>query len=76
MHNYIGIDFDSLERGVVKLSMIKNIEKIFNDFPEDIGKASSTPASEHLFQVLDPEEMERKGKVPARKNGATFSSLH
>jgi len=62
IHDYLGIDFDFSEKGVVKLSMIKNIEKIFDDFPEEIGQASSTPASEHLFKVRDPEETERTKK--------------
>jgi hypothetical protein len=45
------MDLDYSEKGVVKLSMIKQLEKVFADFPEDVGKASSTPASDHLFQV-------------------------
>lgn len=58
----LGMDFDFSERGVASLSMIKkNLEQIFDDFPEEIGKASSTPASEHHFQVRDPDETERTG---------------
>jgi hypothetical protein len=36
--------------------MLKHIDKIFNDFPEEIGKASLTPASENLFWIRDPGE--------------------
>ena len=62
------MDLDYSEKGVVKLSMIKQLEKVFADFPEDLGKATSTPASDHLFQVRDAEETEREGKyLPADK---------
>eukprot|EP00804_Cyclotella_cryptica_P015947 CCRYP_019194-RD/>CCRYP_019194-RD protein AED:0.15 eAED:0.15 QI:0/-1/0/1/-1/1/1/0/395 len=61
-HDYLGIDFDFSEEHVAKLSMIKKIEKVFEDFPEEIGKACSSPASEHLFEVRDAEETERLGK--------------
>ncbi len=68
MHDYLGMDLDYSEKGVVKLSMIKQLEKVFADFPEDVGKASSTPASDHFFQVRDAEETEREGKyLPAEK---------
>ena len=56
VHDYLGVDHDYSEKGVVKLSMMKHLEKIFQDFPEEIGKASLTPASENLFRIRDPEE--------------------
>eukprot|EP00956_Cyclotella_meneghiniana_P035517 scaffold115573_cov38-Cyclotella_meneghiniana.AAC.1 len=62
VHDYLGVDHDYSEKGVVKLSMINHLEKIFSDFPEEIGKGVSTPASDHLFEVRDPEECERLGK--------------
>ena len=49
VHDYLGVDHDYSEKGVVKLSMLKHIDKIFNDFPEKIEKASLRPASENLF---------------------------
>eukprot|EP00804_Cyclotella_cryptica_P004278 CCRYP_013488-RB/>CCRYP_013488-RB protein AED:0.37 eAED:0.20 QI:0/-1/0/1/-1/0/1/0/257 len=61
-HDYLGIDFDFSEDGVVRLSMTKHIEKIFEDFPEEIGKECSSPASGHLFEVWDPEETKRLKK--------------
>jgi hypothetical protein len=52
LHYYLGMDMDYSKKGVVQLSMVKHlIEKIFEDFPVDIGRAASSPASEHLFQV-------------------------
>ncbi len=68
MHDYLGMDMDYSIDGVVRLSMVKHLEKIFADFPEDIGQASSSPTSEYLFQVHDPEEAERMGKfLPPEK---------
>eukprot|EP00804_Cyclotella_cryptica_P010749 CCRYP_005527-RA/>CCRYP_005527-RA protein AED:0.26 eAED:0.17 QI:0/0/0/1/1/1/3/0/840 len=61
-HEYLGIDFDFLEDGVARLMMSKHLEKIFEDFPEEIGKECSSPASEHLFEIRDPEETERLNK--------------
>ena len=37
VHDYLGVDHDYSEKGVVKMSMMKHINKIFSDFPEDIG---------------------------------------
>jgi hypothetical protein len=50
--------------------MIKQLEKVFANFPEDIGRPASTPASDHLFQIRDPEETEKEGKFlnDAKKN--------
>ena len=70
VHDYLGMDLDYSEKGVVKLSMIKQLEKVFTDFPEDIGRPASTPASDHLFQIRDPEETAKEGKFldDERKN--------
>lgn len=57
-HDYLGADHDYSEAGKVKLSMIKHLDRIFQDFPEEIGKPASLPASDHLFMVRDSEEME------------------
>lgn len=62
VHDYLGVDHDYSEKGVVKLSMINHLEKISSDFPEEIGKEVSTPASDHLFEICNPEECKRLGK--------------
>jgi hypothetical protein len=53
---------DYSEKDVVKLSMIKQLKKVFANFPEDIGRPASSPASDHLFRIRDPEETEKEGK--------------
>ena len=66
------MDMDYSKKGVVQLSMLKQLEKIFEDFPEDIGRAASSPASEHLFQVCDMEETERDNKFLTREKAEQF----
>jgi hypothetical protein len=62
VHDYLGMDLDYSETGVVILSMNQQLEKVFTNFPEDIGRLASSPASDHLFQIRDHEETEKEGK--------------
>ena len=66
VHDYLGMDLDYSGHKNVKISMIKYLKKIFEDFPEEITKFAETPAGEHLFKVasedmakLLPEEQAR-----------------
>ena len=52
--------------------MIKHLQKVFDDFPDEIGKSASTPASDHLFQVRDPEEAETLRKYLPEEQAAHF----
>jgi hypothetical protein len=71
-HDYLGMDLNFLQKGVVKMSMIKHIQRAFDDFPDEIGKSSSTSASDHLFQDRDPEETEKMGKWLPEEQECTF----
>jgi hypothetical protein len=72
VHDYLGIDMDFSETGKVKMSMIKHLQKVFDDFPEEIGRAASSPASDHLFQVRDPAETEKLGKFLSKERKKDF----
>jgi hypothetical protein len=72
VHYYLGVDHDYSEKGVVKMSMMKHIDKILEDFPEDIGKTASSPASDHLFEVRDVEETEKLGKFLSKAQAKGF----
>ena len=37
VHDYLGVDHDYFEKGVVKMSMMKHLDKIFNDFLTIVG---------------------------------------
>jgi hypothetical protein len=61
VHDYLGVDHDYSDanrEGVVKMSMMKHIKKIVEDFPEEVRKSSLTPASDNLYKLRDPEENE------------------
>ena len=72
VHDYLGIDMDFSENGVVQLSMMKHLQKVFEDFPEEIGKSAATPASDHLFVVRDPAENDREGKWLSKERAIAF----
>ena len=71
-HDYLGMDLDYSLSGKVRVSMIKYVEKVFNDFPEVIKKSSSTPAADHLFNIRDPEETEKLGKWLSEEQAQHF----
>ncbi len=52
--------------------MIKHLKKVFDDFPDEVGKSASTPASDHLFQVHDPEGVEYLGKFLPEEQATHF----
>jgi hypothetical protein len=54
------------------MSMMKHLDKIFQDFPEDIGKSSLTPASENLFKIRDPEENDTQSKWLDKERAKDF----
>jgi hypothetical protein len=61
VHDYLGMDLDYSEKGVVKVSMIKYLTNLLQEFPEELGDSTASPAAAHLFQVRDdvaklPEE--------------------
>jgi hypothetical protein len=72
VHDYLGVDHDYSEKGVVKMSMMKHLDKVFEDFLEEVGKIASSPASDHLFQVRDAEETERLGKFLDKERKMQF----
>ena len=56
LHNYLGVDLDLSIDGKVQVSMIHYLNNILRDFPEHLGTASASPASDHLFKVQYEEE--------------------
>ena len=60
VHYYLGMDLDYSTAGNVKISMIKYLTNVIQDFPEDITTTAATPAAEHLFKARTVEEGARK----------------
>ena len=66
VHDYLGIELNFSTAKTLKIGMIKYINKIHEDSPEEIKSTSDTPTAEHLFYVheynqdrLLPEEQAR-----------------
>jgi Reverse transcriptase (RNA-dependent DNA polymerase) len=51
-HTYLGMDLD-FDNRKLKVTMIPYLQEIIDEFPDEIGKASSTPAALHLFDESD-----------------------
>ena len=51
VHDYLGMDLDYSKKGVLQVSMIKYLKKIFDNFPELITNTAASPAGEKLFKV-------------------------
>ena len=58
IHDYLGINVDYSEIGVVNFLMVKYLEKVLDKFTEELIGTSSTPATDHLFQVRGEDEAE------------------
>lgn len=56
VHDYLGMDLDFSTDVVAKVSMVKYIREIENDFPEKLGTPAALPAADHLFKIRDPKE--------------------
>ena len=50
-HDYLGMNIDFSQCGMVKIDMISYIGKIINDFPEKVTGHTSSPAADHFFKV-------------------------
>jgi len=55
-HEYLGMDLDYSEPGVFKVSMIPYIDKIHEDFPEEITSGAPTPHADYLFKIRDKND--------------------
>ena len=59
VHDYLGMDLDYSTPGVVRISMIKYLDGVLNDFSEDLGGPAPSPAASHLFHVRDEKDAAR-----------------
>jgi hypothetical protein len=53
IHDYLGMTFDYLEPGCVKLDMTKYVKKILEEMPEEMDRTATTPAANYLFTILE-----------------------
>ena len=55
---FLGMDLDWSRDGVFIVSMIKYLQKIIDDFPEEIRTTRATPANENLFKIREEGEQQ------------------
>jgi hypothetical protein len=67
-HDYLGMDMEFNEDGMLDVSMITNLKNVIVDFPKLIHRRAATPASNHLFQVRD-----KRTQTPMQRTGIGLS---
>ena len=71
-HTYVGINFEFKANGTVDVEMEDYMKECIEEFPEEITKASTSPATQFLFDVnddcdpLSPDNMEIFHKIVAK----------
>ena len=53
----IGMDFYYSDTGVVKVFMIKYLQKVLDKFPKELRGTSATLSVDYLFQVRGEDEV-------------------
>ena len=53
VHDFLGMDLDWSRDGVFIISMIKYLQKIIDDFPEEIRATRATSANENLLKIRE-----------------------
>ena len=56
IHDYLGVDFDWSEPGKCKVSMIKYLANVIEEFPEKIDKTATTGGGDNLYKIRDPDD--------------------
>ena len=56
VHEYLGMDLNHINKGVVNLPMIKYLNIALKEFTEHLGSAEATPSTNHLFKVHEESE--------------------
>jgi hypothetical protein len=52
MHDYLGMTLDYSEPSMVKINMQDYVKKILDEMPEDMDGKATSPAADHLFQII------------------------
>ena len=56
VNEYFEVYLEYSKQGTLKLSMIKYVYSVLQEFPEYLGATTSTPAADHLFKVRNESE--------------------
>jgi hypothetical protein len=55
-HDYLGVDMEFKDDGMLDVSMVAYLENVILEFPEMISRKVATPAGDHLFQIREGKE--------------------
>ena len=53
VHEYLGMNLDFSTPKVLKIGILKYIEKVLEEFSEEIKSVAATPAAEYLLEVQE-----------------------
>ena len=53
VHDYFLMDLDYIKQGTVKVSMIKFLDSVLQEFSENLVTTAATPESDQLFMASD-----------------------
>ena len=56
VHDYFTMDLDYSKQVTVKLSMIKYLDSVLQEFPDHLVTTAATPEFDHLFKIRDESE--------------------
>ena len=68
------LDFETCP-GTMIISMIKYLQKVILEFPEQLTKTSACPATDNLFKVREKENMELLSEEMAKQFHRTAAQL-
>ena len=74
-HDYLGVDMEFCEDGVLEVSMLKYLNNVIEDFPEIIRVRAATPAHDKLFEIRDDEEAKKLNEEQALAFHHTVAQL-
>jgi hypothetical protein len=63
IHDYLRMTLDYKESGCVKIDMTEYVKKIDEEMPEDMDGTATSPAADHLFQIIDGIELLDEAKA-------------
>ena len=67
-HDYLGVDMEFTDDGLLEVSMFKYLRNVIEEFPEKITGRAATPAAGHLFDVRD----EKEARPPEEERALAF----
>ena len=53
LHDYLGMDINYSEKVMVKMLMVKCLDNLIEDSPENLGATAAVPAVKYLFKVRE-----------------------